>query len=92
MAEMKKSLPDLIVELDALDRKLQLARLQEGRAISASALSLRVPASTRQRVHQALAALPGRRGLSQAEYRTHLLAGVRGLARAWDGGCLSDAY
>ncbi len=58
----------------------------------ASAWSQRVPAATRRRVQRALDALPGRAGVRPDEYREAVLAGMKKVAAAWGGACLSEAY
>ncbi|RAR50065.1 hypothetical protein C7401_14357 [Paraburkholderia unamae] len=59
---------------------------------SSSASSPRVPAATRNRVQRAIAGLPGRAGVSAAAYSAMMLAGIKNVAAAWGGICLSRAY
>ncbi|QGZ58796.1 zinc-ribbon domain-containing protein [Paraburkholderia acidiphila] len=89
---MKNSLPALVDELDVLDRRIGHARHSEGYAVSSSAISDKIPAAIRQGVWQALSTLPQRAGLTLPEYREQTFAGVRALARAWGGECLSQCY
>ncbi|WP_341312405.1 hypothetical protein WN982_13040 [Paraburkholderia sp. IMGN_8] len=68
---MKKSLRDLLAELNALDSKIHLASISEGEATGSAAQAPKVPATTRRRVQQALESLPvyrgGRTGVSRAD-------------------------
>jgi hypothetical protein len=89
---MKKSLRDLILELNALDSSIDRALLREGYLVSSAATSDWIPADIRQRVRQALSALPERGGITLREYRVQALGGIRDLAQAWGGKCLSQTY
>lgn len=57
-----------------------------------SAWSPYVPAATRRRVQCAIAGLPGRGGAGAADYPDVVLNGMREVAAAWGGACLSTAY
>jgi hypothetical protein len=89
---MEKSLPDLIRELDELNRKIRRARVREGNATSTAAQSQRIPEATRMRVQQALDVLPQRGGITASAYRERAFRGFCGVAEAWGGVCLSEAY
>ncbi|WP_143135560.1 hypothetical protein [Burkholderia ubonensis] len=89
---MEKSLPDLILELDELNRKIRRARLQEFKATNRAAQSQRVPTAIRRQVQLALDELPGRAGLTLPEYRNRAFQGICDVARAWGGACLSKEY
>jgi hypothetical protein len=84
---MTKLLPYLLVEADELERRIRLVRSQETRDLSVAARLLGAP-TTRRRAHEALAALPTRRGPPASGYRKQALEAIRNLARA----CLSVAY
>lgn len=89
---MEKSLPDLILELDELNRKIRRARLQEFKATNRAAQSQRVPTAIRRQVQLALDELPGRAGLTLPEYRNRAFQGICDVAQAWGGACLSKEY
>ncbi|WP_157651689.1 zinc-ribbon domain-containing protein [Burkholderia ubonensis] len=63
-----------------------------GATMKSAADSPRIAASTRSRVQQALAALPGRGGVDAVTFCSRLFEGIRELARAWGGTCLSEKY
>lgn len=54
--------------------------------------SQRVAAATRNRVQVALAAMPRRAGLDAVTFRARLFEGIRELANAWGGTCMSKTY
>ncbi|TDN59322.1 hypothetical protein B0G77_8528 [Paraburkholderia sp. BL10I2N1] len=53
-------MPELIGRLDALDRRIDGARLREGFVIRSAATSTWIPAAMRERVRKALLAPPWR--------------------------------
>jgi hypothetical protein len=57
-----------------------------------SACSSSVPATIRRRGQLAIAGLPGPGGTGAAEYPEILLAGMKKVAAAWGGVCLSSTY
>ena len=59
---------------------------------NSSAWSPRIAAATRNRVQRAIARLPGRAGVSAADYPGMMLAGMKDVAAAWGGVCLSRTY